>query len=89
MNPNVASPIKFDAIFECGNLDLVVKVSEWEFDLFMRVDSNTKGHTSWYYFTVTGIPANQPITINICNFTKARSLYERGMKPYICVGSTW
>lgn len=37
----------FDSIFEHGNLDTVVRKSLNEYDLFIRVDSNTKGHTSW------------------------------------------
>jgi hypothetical protein len=35
---------------ECGNLDLAI--TYFEFDLLMRVDSNTKGHTTWFYFKV-------------------------------------
>jgi hypothetical protein len=31
-------------MFESGNLDKVVMVSDTEYDLYMRVDSNTKGH---------------------------------------------
>ena len=42
----------FDSNFESGNLDCVIKINENEYDLFMRVDSNTKGHTSWFYFAV-------------------------------------
>lgn len=34
----------FDSKFECGNLDRVEFVSKDEYDLFMRVDSNTSGH---------------------------------------------
>ena len=36
--------ILFDSKFECGNLDKVVKVNDWEYDLYIRVDTNTKGH---------------------------------------------
>lgn len=56
MNPTTSkSDLHFDADFECGNLDLVVKVSEMEYDLFMRVDSNTRGHTCWFFFKVSQI----------------------------------
>ena len=37
----------FDSIYENGNLDTVVRKSTHEYDLFLRVDSNTKGHTNW------------------------------------------
>ena len=34
----------FDSLFECGNLDRVVMVSPNEYDLYMRPDTNSKGH---------------------------------------------
>ena len=42
----------FDSNFESGNLDFVGKVSDNEFDLMMRLDSNSKSHQQWFYFTV-------------------------------------
>jgi len=39
--------LRFNSIFESGNLDTVVRKSEYEYDLFLRIDSNTRGHTSW------------------------------------------
>ena len=55
----------------------------------MRVDSNTKGHCSWFYFKVWGLKKGERYTFNICNFTKGRSLYERGMKPYVLRDGKW
>ncbi|EAR82912.1 zinc carboxypeptidase family protein (macronuclear) [Tetrahymena thermophila SB210] len=76
--------LKFDSIFESGNLDIAVKIENTdEYDLFMRVDSNTKGHFQWYYFKVQGASKGQKVKFNICNFYKKKSLYTRGMKPYI------
>ena len=45
--------VTFDSAFEGGNLDAVVKVNDIEYDLLMRVDSNTRGHLSWFNFKVT------------------------------------
>ncbi|CAD8189790.1 unnamed protein product [Paramecium pentaurelia] len=83
MNPNIDYQIKFNSQFESGNLDLAIQKSEFEYDLFMRVDTNTKGHTLWYYFEITGLKNLEQIKFNICNFRKKRCLYERGMKPYV------
>ncbi|CAD8188775.1 unnamed protein product [Paramecium pentaurelia] len=83
MNPNLSSRILFNSTFESGNLDIVVKCSDTEYDLYMRVDGNTKGHTLWYNFEMTGMKKTEVIQLNICNFRKSRTLYERGMKPYI------
>ena len=45
MNQSVDSgELQFDSDFECGNLDKVVKVKPFEYDLYMRVDTNTRGH---------------------------------------------
>ena len=45
MNPAISnSDLKFDSLFESGNLDMVIKTNEYEYDLFMRVDTNTRGH---------------------------------------------
>lgn len=49
----------------------------------MRVDSNTRGHLQWYYFRVANMKKNTTYHLNICNFQKAKTLYNRGMKPYI------
>ena len=73
--------VLFEATFESGNLDQVYKVSDTEFDLYMRADSNTLGHHQWYYFTASA--PNGSIRFNILNFTKRDSLYEQGMLPLV------
>jgi len=37
----------FNSTFEGGNLDTVIRKYTNEYDLFLRVDTNTRGHTSW------------------------------------------
>jgi cytosolic carboxypeptidase protein 2/3 len=49
----------------------------------MRVDSNTKGHLQWFNFKITNLKENVKYKINICNFQKGKTLFSRGMKPYI------
>ena len=36
--------IDLNSMFESGNLDMVVKLSNFEYDLYMRHDTNTTGH---------------------------------------------
>ena len=52
----------------------------------MRVDANTAGHLHWFYFKVSNIQPDVAYRINICNFQKGKSLYTRGMKPYMKFG---
>lgn len=37
----------FNSYFESGNLDLALAKNAYEYDLFMRVDVNTRGHLNW------------------------------------------
>lgn len=79
MNPKLKDPgeLVFDSKFESGNLDMVIKRRDLEYDLFMRVDTNTKGHHQWFYFSVANNAsfANKKVLFNVVNFTKDFSLY--------------
>jgi len=50
-----ASELTFDSFFESGNLDMAIRNKnrgdEIEYDLYMRVDTNTRGHHQWFYFS--------------------------------------
>ena len=41
---DIDGTLKFESNFESGNLDMVIKKSKSEYDLYMRVDTNTRGH---------------------------------------------
>ena len=76
--------MSFDAVFESGNLDRVVMVSPNEYDLYMRADTNAKGHHEWFYFKAFSKKPLGPVKFNVINFTKNRSLYENGMRVCVC-----
>ncbi|XP_031794961.1 cytosolic carboxypeptidase 3 isoform X1 [Sarcophilus harrisii] len=71
----------FEARFESGNLQKVVKVTDHEYQLTVRPDLFTSRHTQWYYFQVTNTQAGIPYRFTIVNFTKPYSLYNKGMRP--------
>ncbi|XP_053108789.1 cytosolic carboxypeptidase 3 isoform X6 [Hemicordylus capensis] len=73
----------FEARFESGNLQKVVKISDFEYQLTLRTDLYTNKHTQWYYFQVTNTQAGMPYRFTIVNFTKPTSLYNRGMRPLL------
>jgi hypothetical protein len=86
MNPNInndAQELLFDSDYEGGNLDAVLlsPKKEKEYDLYIRVDSNTRGHCNYYCFKVKN---KNPGTyrFNIANLSMKKTLYERGMRPY-------
>lgn len=85
MNPtlDLQDQLIFNSAFESGNLDCVIKLQQKEYDLFLRIDSNTRGHTSWYYFSVKNMSYRGSATFHICNLTKPCALYEQGMRPFV------
>ncbi|KAM5205147.1 cytosolic carboxypeptidase 3 [Hipposideros larvatus] len=78
---NCDSTLMFEARFESGNLQKVVKVADYEYQLTLRPDLFTNKHSQWYYFQVTNTQAGIVYRFTIINFTKPASLYNRGMRP--------
>ena len=87
-NKSTHQLLEFDSDFESGNLDLVAKrpnTKEEEYDMLIRLDSNSRSHQQWFYFSVTAKPGGasykgKKVKFNILNFTKPHSLYQQGMK---------
>ena len=82
--------LKFDSDFESGNLDLAANTfrdRNDEYDLIMRLDSNSRIHQQWFYFSVDtanrGDYKSQKVRFNLLNFTKPYSLYQQGMMPLV------
>jgi hypothetical protein len=72
----------FDSMFESGNL-LQAERSGTEkdtYNLYMQVDTNTRGHQQWFYFKVKGGEIGKNYTFNIMNFTKPGVTGGRGYK---------
>lgn len=59
---------------------MAVQINDNEYDLFLRVDTNTIGYTGWFYFEVKNTKRNQKAKFNILNMSKSESPYNRGMK---------
>lgn len=78
----------FSSDFEGGNLDAAIRVRQNEYDLFMRSDSNTRGHCNWFFFKVKASKKGT-VKLNICNMNKKTDLYSKGLRPYINDGSGW
>jgi hypothetical protein len=96
--------LTFDSEFECGNLLRAVQKEDASYDLFLRSDLHTEGHTQWFYYAVSNThPAAivklseqgvqvPPVRVrfNIVNLTKPDSLFNLGMRPvvYSCVDAS-
>ncbi|CAD8173931.1 unnamed protein product [Paramecium pentaurelia] len=75
--------LKFDSNFESGNLFTSYKVGPNEYDLMMQNDTNSKGNTQWFYFSVENTLKNCVVTFNIINFIKCDSLFNMGQRPVV------
>ena len=71
----------FESRFESGNLHTAAQVSEFEYELVLRNDTNTRGHTQWYYFSVSNVKKGASYKFNIINLLKNDSLYNQGLRP--------
>ena len=73
--------LQFDSNFESGNLDSAYLVSEAEYNLLCKVDTNTKGNTYWFYFKVLNWRAGSTVTFNLLNVARDLApFYSRGMQ---------
>lgn len=89
--------LTFDSEFESGNLLRAVQKGDAAYDLFLRSDLHTGGHTQWFYFAVSNTHpaalvrlAEQGVQVppvrarfNLVNFTKPDSLFNLGMRPVV------
>ena len=73
--------LRFDSYFESGNLHKAYELFSDEYNLYMSGDTNTKGQTRWFYFSIKNAKHGQTIRFNICNFHKPIRLFRKGMKP--------
>lgn len=67
-------------MFESGNLEKAVKKGSHEYELHINVDTNTRGHQQWFYFSVRNMRRGACYTFKIVNFTKPFILYKKGMR---------
>lgn len=70
----------FESRFESGNLRRALQVFPYEYDLVLRPDINTRGHTQWFFFSISNTRAGARYKLNIINLLKEDSLYNDGMQ---------
>ncbi|XP_069808017.1 cytosolic carboxypeptidase 3 isoform X2 [Dendropsophus ebraccatus] len=73
--------LEFESRFESGNLQKVVQVGDYDYQLTLRTDLYTDRHTQWFYFRVKNTRAGVPYRFTIVNLMKPTSLYNQGMRP--------
>ena len=78
--PEDPNSLTFNSNFECGNLHKAIKLSDYEYNLYVKSDSGSPNHNHWYYFSVRN-PRKCSVTFKICNLKKYDPLYDMGMKP--------
>lgn len=72
--------ITLDSFFESGNLAFAFRPNPSQLMLFLNVDTNTRGHTQWFYFTAVA-EGSVRISMEILNMSKPTSIFSRGGRP--------
>ena len=80
--PNDNTTLVFNSKFESGNLSKSIKMSDYEYKLFINNDVGNKSYNHWFYFSVKN-PRKSTVTFNIVNLKKKDVLYTEGMKPAV------
>ena len=83
LNDPLDDTLVFESRFESGNLRRAIQVYPGEYDLIIKPDINTRGHTQWFYFSVSNVKKGRKYKFNCINLYKGDSLYNRGMQPLI------
>mmetsp|Transcript_18907 Transcript_18907/g.62144 ORF Transcript_18907/g.62144 Transcript_18907/m.62144 type:complete len:711 (-) Transcript_18907:2680-4812(-) len=73
----------FESRFESGNLRRAIQIFSYEYDLILRPDINTRGHTQWFYFSVKNMKRGRRYKFNIINMMKPDSVYNQGLRPLV------
>lgn len=81
LDGNDDTTLIFESRFESGNLRRAVKIYDFEYDLILNPDYNTKAHTQWYFFSVENTRKEHEYRFNFINMVKPTSVYNEGMRP--------
>ena len=94
--PNTQNLIFFNSEFESGNLHRAIRVSDYEYNLYLEYDKNSRNYTQWYYFSWRNVRKGKihfcftkfstlgvTVIFNIINLLKVDSSYNEGMKPCV------
>jgi hypothetical protein len=73
--------LEFESRFESGNLRRAIQVFDYEYDMIIKPDINTRRHTQWFYFRVRNTRPGTLYKFNFINLAKVDSLYNYGMRP--------
>lgn len=80
----VPRPVEFSSDFESSNLEYASEVAPFQYEIYLRNDSNTHGHQAWFCFRIKS-NQEQPITVNlsICNIKRDLKLFLEGEKIFV------
>ena len=77
-------------MFESGNLQRAELNENNEYLLYMTVDTNTRGHQQWFFFSARNGGKGQKYHFKIRNFTKSHTLFgssTKGESMKVCIMS--
>ena len=70
----------FESRFESGNLGMVFKRGDYEYDLFLSSDFKSDKQIGWFFFRVYNTRKDRPYRFNICNLMRSDTMFNCGSK---------
>ena len=66
----------FESRFESGNLRRAIQVLENEYDLILKFDVNTRGHTQWFFSAHSLFTLSLPLCLSLSRGTVGRAVFS-------------
>nr|CCA14438.1 APS kinase/ATP sulfurlyase/pyrophosphatase fusion protein putative [Albugo laibachii Nc14] len=82
-----ADTLRFDSLFESGNLLRVYRVfrqaEDQEYELLLHPDVGNSAYRQWFYFQTQNGYTNVEYTFHIINLAKSGALFGNGLQPLV------
>ncbi len=75
--------LKFNAMFESGNLEAAELVDPTHYLLTLVPDTNAGDYAQWFYFSASNAVAGKRVNFKIINLVHGSTLYGKGMHLWV------
>lgn len=77
-------PLRFDSLFESGNIGVVSRLSDTIYDIRIRPDAGNDNFRLWFYFRVSNVSTNGEVyVLVISNICKSKTSFLNKATPVV------